>query len=163
MNAKAVRSPVTDASSTIDADNRPKKSSAMISTLKALPLYRETDDGCLRNPRKHRIQAGEQTAGQLGDEERVENIARKSRNDHERDPLHSADLPARYRRSTLHGGCEQTSRGWDGLRCGASRKSASEIEYDDLTDSVRFFGRAGGSSFGCLSGTNSSSDTCSSK
>jgi hypothetical protein len=36
MNASAVRSPVTDASSTIDAYTRPEKSSAMISTLKAL-------------------------------------------------------------------------------------------------------------------------------
>jgi hypothetical protein len=39
-------------------------------------------------------------------------------------------------------------------------KSASEIEYDDLIDSARFLGRASGSSFGSLSGTNSSSDTC---
>jgi hypothetical protein len=37
MNASAVRSPVTDASSTIDANTLPEKSSAMISTLKALP------------------------------------------------------------------------------------------------------------------------------
>jgi hypothetical protein len=37
MNASAVRSPVTDASSTIDAYTRPEKSSAMIGTLKALP------------------------------------------------------------------------------------------------------------------------------
>jgi hypothetical protein len=69
------------------------------------------DDGCLRNPRTRTLQAGEQTAGQLGDEERVEKISRKSRNDHERDPQHSVGLPARYRRSTLDGGCEQTTSG----------------------------------------------------
>jgi hypothetical protein len=37
MNASAVRSPVTDASSTIVAYTRLEKSPAMISTLKALP------------------------------------------------------------------------------------------------------------------------------
>jgi hypothetical protein len=50
----------------------------------------------------------------------VEKILRKSGNDHERDPLHSAGLSARYRRSTLNGGCEQTASGWDGPRYGAS-------------------------------------------
>jgi hypothetical protein len=57
------------------------------------------DDGCFRNPRTHILQAGEQTAMQLKDEERVEKIPRKSRKDHERGPLHSAGLPARYRGS----------------------------------------------------------------
>jgi hypothetical protein len=39
----------------------------------------------------------------------------------------------------LDGGCTQTASGWDGPRYGASwAKSASEIEYNDLTDSARF-------------------------
>jgi hypothetical protein len=79
-----------------------------------------TDDGSLRNPRTRTLQAGEQTAGQLGDEEWVEEISRKSRDDHERDPQHYVGLPARYRRSTLDEGCEQTASGWDGPRYGAS-------------------------------------------
>jgi hypothetical protein len=70
--------------------------------------------------RTHTLQAGEQTAGKLGDEERVEKISRKSRNDHERGPLHSAGLPARYRRSTLDGVREQTESGWDGPKYGVS-------------------------------------------
>jgi hypothetical protein len=37
MNASVVHSPVTDASLTIDAYTRPEMSSAIISTLKALP------------------------------------------------------------------------------------------------------------------------------
>jgi hypothetical protein len=44
------------------------------------------------------LQAGERMAGKLEDEERVEKFSRKSRSDHERDLLHSAGLPARYRR-----------------------------------------------------------------
>jgi hypothetical protein len=105
------------ASSTEDAKPRSEKSSPMISTLK---FYRETDDRCLRNPRTRTLLDGEQTAGQLGDEERVENILRKSRNDHVRDPQHSLGLPARDRCSTLDGGCEQTASGWDGPRYGSS-------------------------------------------
>jgi hypothetical protein len=96
---------------------RPEKSSAMKSTLKP---YREMDDECPRNQRTHTRQAGEQTAGQLGDEERIEKISRKSRNDHGRGPRHSAGLSARYRSFMLDEGRGKTASDWDGPRYGVS-------------------------------------------
>jgi hypothetical protein len=78
------------------------------------------DDECLRNTRTQSLQAGERIAGQLGDEERVENISRKSCCDHERGPLHSTGRPANCRGSTLDQLCGQTASVWHGPRYGAS-------------------------------------------